>query len=73
MPNPTNESLEVRVSENAAVGLLQVVSVDGRTVLQQRMQGLRTLLDVTSLASGLYTLNWRNANGTVSSQRFVRK
>jgi hypothetical protein len=50
-----------------------VVSVDGRTVLQQRMQGLRTLLDVTSLASGLYTLNWRNANGTVSSQRFVRK
>lgn len=73
MPNPTNGSLEVRVSENAAVALLQVVSVDGRTVLQQRMQGLRTLLDVTSLASGLYTLNWRNANGTVSSQRFVRK
>ncbi len=73
MPNPTSGSLEVRVSESAAVGLLQVVSVDGRVVLQRRMEGPRTVLDVSQLSRGLYTLNWHDANGTVTTQRFVRE
>ena len=73
MPNPTSGSLEVRVSESAAVGLLQVVSVDGRVVLQRRMEGPRTALDVSQLSRGLYTLNWHDANGTVTTQRFVRE
>ena len=73
MPNPTSGSLEVRVSDNAASGLLQVVSVDGRVVMQQRMEGPRTMLDVTSLARGLYMLNWHDVNGTITTQRFVRE
>ncbi len=73
MPNPTNGSLEVRVSDHTASGLLQVVSVDGRVVLQQRMEGPRTVLDVAQLSRGLYTLNWHAVNGTVTTQRFVRE
>ena len=74
MPNPTSGMLEVRVSEhNGATGLLQVVAVDGRVVLQRHMEGPRTMLDVSPLARGLYTLNWRDANGTVTTQRFVRE
>ncbi|MEO7081888.1 MAG: T9SS type A sorting domain-containing protein [Flavobacteriales bacterium] len=73
MPNPTSGMLEVRVSDNSASGLLQVVSVDGRVVMQQRMEGPRTMLDVTSLARGLYTLNWHAINGTITTQRFVRE
>ena len=73
MPNPTSGSLEVRVPDNASAGLLQVVSVDGRVVLEQRIAGPRTLLEVSHLASGLYTLSLHDVNGTTSSQRFVRE
>ena len=73
MPNPTSGSLEVRVSDNSASGLLHVVSVDGRVVMERRMQGPRTVLDVTELARGLYTLNWYDENGTVITQRFVKE
>ena len=73
MPNPTSGTLEVRVSDrNAANGLLQVASMDGRVVMQQRMEGPRTVLDVSRLSRGLYTLNWHNVNGTITTQRFVR-
>lgn len=72
MPNPTSGSLEVRVSDLTA-GLLQVVSVDGRVVLQQRIEGPRTILDVAQLSRGLYTLNWHDVNGTITTQRFVRE
>ena len=74
MPNPTSGSLEVRVSDrNAANGLLQVIAVDGRVVLERRMEGPRTVLDVSQLSRGLYTLNWHDVNGTVTTQRFVRQ
>ena len=73
MPNPTSGSLEVRVSDNSASGLLQVVSVDGRVVMQQRMEGPRTVLDVTQISRGLYTLCWHDTNGTITTQRFVRE
>ncbi len=73
MPNPTSGSLEVRVSDNNATGLLQVVSVDGRVVMERRMEGPRTVLDVAQLSRGLYTLNWHAVNGTVTTQRFVRE
>ena len=72
-PNPTTGSLEVRVTDNMANdALLQVVSVDGRVVLEHRMAGPRSLLDVSSLARGLYILNLQNANGATITQRFVR-
>ena len=73
MPNPTSGSLEVRVSNGNAAGLLQVVSVDGRVVLQRRMEGPRAVLDVSQLSRGLYTLNWHDVNGTITTQRFVRE
>ncbi len=73
MPNPTSGSLEVRVSDNAASGLLQVLSVDGRVVMEQRMEGPRTVLDVSQLSGGLYTLSWHDVNGTITTQRFVRE
>ncbi|MEO7080888.1 MAG: T9SS type A sorting domain-containing protein, partial [Flavobacteriales bacterium] len=73
MPNPTSGSLEVRVSENTASGLLQVVSVDGRVVMQQRMEGPRTVLDVAQLSRGLYMLNWHDVNGTITTQRFIKE
>ncbi|MEO5586053.1 MAG: T9SS type A sorting domain-containing protein, partial [Flavobacteriales bacterium] len=74
MPNPTSGLLEVRVPEgNAASGMLQVVAVDGRVVLQQRMEGPRIVLNVAQLSRGLYTLNWHAVNGTVTTQRFVRE
>ena len=73
MPNPTSGSLIVLASDNATIGVLQVVSLDGRVVLQQRMEGPRTVLDVANLNSGLYTLNLHHVNGTVITQRFVRQ
>ncbi|MEO5585676.1 MAG: T9SS type A sorting domain-containing protein, partial [Flavobacteriales bacterium] len=74
MPNPTSGSLDVRVSDQSATaGLLQVVAIDGRVVLEQRLSSPRTMLDVSPLARGLYTLNWHDANGTVTTQRFVRE
>ncbi len=73
MPNPTSGSLEVQVSDNAASGLLQVASVDGRVVLERRMESPRTVLDVSELSRGLYILNWHDVNGTITTQRFVRE
>lgn len=74
MPNPTSGMLEVRVPDHSAsFGRLQVVAVDGRVVLERRMEGPRTVLDVAPLARGLYALNWYNANGAVTTKRFVRK
>ncbi|MBK9420966.1 MAG: T9SS type A sorting domain-containing protein [Flavobacteriales bacterium] len=73
MPNPTSGSLEVRVPDNSGDALIEVVSVDGRVVLEQRITAPRTLLDVSHLASGLYTLSVHDVNGTTSSKRFVRE
>lgn len=73
MPNPTSGSLEVRVSNISASGMLQVISMDGRVLLQQSMEGPRTVLDVAHLSRGMYLLNWLDADGIVSTQRFVRE
>ena len=74
MPNPTSGSLEVSVSSrNAAAGLLQVLAVDGRVVLERRMEGPRTVLDVAPLPAGLYTLSWQDLKGNNTTRRFVRE
>ena len=74
MPNPTKSVLEVQLKDRtAATGLLTVMALDGRVILVHRVQGFRTVLDVAPLASGLYTLNWRDQNGNSSTHRFVKE
>ncbi|MCB0767295.1 MAG: hypothetical protein KDB95_08810, partial [Flavobacteriales bacterium] len=63
-PNPTSGlvwvQLDATVDRN---GSLRVLAMDGRLLLDERMTGQRTLLDLTELGPGAYLLEWTGNEG----------
>lgn len=73
-PNPTHHDLVVQLPLGSAEnGLLHILAVDGRKVLEHRITGTRTVLDVETLPAGLYTVAFTSASGDRSVSRFVRE
>jgi uncharacterized repeat protein (TIGR01451 family) len=73
-PNPTDGILEVRQSgENRSSGTLHVRSMDGRSVMEQRMSGPEVRMDVQGLANGVYLLELLNESGLRATERFIKQ
>ena len=69
-PNPAASFLML---ESSAVVMqdISVFDAAGRTVLQQRVDGAESKLDISSLTPGVYLLKVRSANGT-AAYRFTK-
>ncbi len=73
-PNPTDGSLTIHLDvTNYTNGHLRVLTVDGRVVLEQRMNGQREVLDVQRLPTGAYTVELTDAGERRLVQRFVKQ
>ncbi|HRD53053.1 MAG TPA: T9SS type A sorting domain-containing protein, partial [Flavobacteriales bacterium] len=72
-PNPTNERITLQSRDGGALGIVRILSAEGRTVRELGMQMTdRAQLDVQGLSPGLYTViaSTRNAS---SHMRFVKQ
>ncbi len=73
-PNPTDGLLSVRMDGTAFThGRLRVVAVDGRVVLEQRINGPNTVLDVQHVAAGTYTVELIDTQQQRMMQRFIKQ
>ena len=70
MPNPATE--RVTVASSFRIGQVELYTLNGQRVLQQRVDGMSTVLDVSGLAAGTYILRVHTHNG-VSNKKLVVK
>jgi len=64
MPNPTNDVVIVQLDAmRSNTGNLRVLSVDGRTMLQQATNTDRVLVDLSPFKAGAYCMEWTDASG----------
>ena len=60
-PNPTNESVELSISEQKEVfSSVHLYSIEGKLLNTERFEGKNTTLDVHALPSGMYFLQVKN-------------
>ena len=55
-PNPASDQINVQLSEDIGNYRLEIMSIDGRTMVQRTSRDLRTSLDVSTLPAGIYVL-----------------
>ncbi|MFZ1330683.1 MAG: T9SS type A sorting domain-containing protein, partial [Flavobacteriales bacterium] len=73
MPNPTNGSVMVQVSNmDHTVGTLNIRAVDGRLVKQLRMSSDRVELDLSALRAGAYWVEVVQSNGRVKGSKLLK-
>ncbi|AZA53172.1 T9SS type A sorting domain-containing protein [Chryseobacterium sp. G0201] len=68
-PNPTSDYLNIKGAKK--VSGIKVFDVSGRVVLSSDKAEQR--LDVSQLTKGAYILNLKNADGTSSTNKFIKK
>ncbi len=62
-PNPTQTELSITTKQNLGNVLVSLIDINGRVVLQKRLDLLGTVsLNTTGLQSGLYILNIKGAS-----------
>jgi len=71
-PNPANNTLNVKIDDMTGTAQLRVFDVMGKMVMQQQTSRTVTELDITKLASGIYTLNVSDASGT-RTMKFIKE
>jgi PKD repeat protein len=73
-PNPASNLLLVKWSEEVSNELTyNVVSVDGRKVLNGSITRDVNSIEVTTLSPGFYLLQVRNSNGSMETKPFVKQ
>ena len=70
-PNPANSELNITMSENATS--VAVISMDGKVVASQEVNGNSTIINVANLNSGVYFYEVTAENGLVIRNSFVKK
>lgn len=73
-PNPAADLLSVTWSEGVSNTLTyEVLSIDGRVVLNGSLSRAANSIAVANLNPGFYLLKVRNANGTIESKPFIKQ
>jgi hypothetical protein len=70
-PNPTNGMITIAQREGAAIQLIEVVDITGKRVATFNPNASMTVIDLGSIAQGLYTLNI-HSNNEVKSARIQK-
>jgi hypothetical protein len=69
-PNPTNNVLTVSL-ETEKMGNISIKGLDGRELLSEEIFG-RKSIDVSSLSSGVYFIQFTNQSGVKASAKFIK-
>ncbi len=67
-PNPVTDGL-LTIEMESATGIVELISMDGRMVMTDRIESTNTQLDLRDLAPGTYMLQFTANNGAVSHQK----
>jgi len=70
-PNPADEVLNISMSETAVA--VKVISMDGKVVASEEVNGTTAAINVTGLNSGVYFYEVTASNGNVVRNSFVKK
>jgi len=68
-PNPTNDLLTIVSSES--IDYLQVIDLNGKTVLNTSVNGTKTTLGLHAIEAGMYTVLVHHSTGNVAQQRIA--
>lgn len=71
-PNPVMNRLQIEIPMVQGFNEFSVVSVEGKTMLQQEAKVGLNIISTESLPAGIYLLNWQ-ANGHWLTKRFVKE
>ena len=70
---PVPASDELIVASGMAIGLVRVLSTDGREVMRMNARSPRARIDLNGLKSGAYLLVADLENGTTARERFLKQ
>jgi hypothetical protein len=70
---PMPASDELIVSSGMSIGLVRVLSADGREVLHMNARSTRARIDLNGLRNGAYLLVAELENGTTARERFIKQ
>ena len=70
MPNPASET--VTVASSFRIADIEVFTLDGRSLMKQRVDGISTTLDISQLPTGTYIVRITTDNGTAYKKLVVK-
>lgn len=70
-PNPANDIINIKFSNNMQIANAQVYDLSGRLVFDAAVNN--QIIDVKSLSSGSYILKVKNSDGQQFTQKFLKK
>ncbi|HCA06696.1 T9SS type A sorting domain-containing protein [Chryseobacterium sp.] len=70
-PNPARES--VKIKSNAEIAKIQILSPEGRLVLEKDAQSKETEINIKSLTAGSYMIKLMKKNGSVESKKLIKE
>jgi photosystem II stability/assembly factor-like uncharacterized protein len=68
-PNPASQSLVLKTSQRSEYKLLEIIDTRGRRVLVKNIEDTETLIDVSSLSSGVYFVKYGKYAGKLIVSR----
>ena len=73
-PNPVQDILNIEypISSNSDVQKLDIIGIDGKTILSETLSNGRIILSVTSLSNGIYFCRFNNGN-IVTTTKFIKQ
>ncbi|MGB0430513.1 MAG: T9SS type A sorting domain-containing protein [Bacteroidia bacterium] len=71
-PNPAKSSINIELNNNTR-GIISIVNLQGKTVLNQNITSNQMQFDITALNSGLYFIRFESENGEQMVNRFVKE
>lgn len=72
-PNPVINELQVETKAQSSIVAVKIINIEGKVVMQQKVNTTLLKLNVANLQSGIYTLELISDNAEVSTQKFVKQ
>lgn len=72
-PNPSKDKLNINLTGYEGVSEMKIYDVNGKQVRSQRTGQSNSIMDISTLAKGVYLVKVTTANGEVLNQKIVKQ
>ena len=72
-PNPAENTINITYSNFIGKEVLQIFDTNGRLIVNKSLEGVSTLVDVSSLQSGIYVLKIEDSKRQLTSKKLIMK